>query len=212
MRAHGPALMDAPGVSTGTSAVMLIVLGDNPQRIRSETAFAKLCGVRPVPASSGKTNSTAVATDGRMRLCTASPWFACATIRRPANISSAEPPKASHFAKSGGVSNSTSPAKSTNTSGLKSRPQQPRNALDQHRSINAVAESFSSSLKCERTRRSTHKTREEARQDVFDYVEMFYNPVRKQVRNGMLSPMEFERQQVLKAEGVQKSWGYSVPI
>jgi len=37
---------------------------------------------------------------------------------------------------------------------------------------------------------------------VFDYVEMFYNPVRNQVRNGMLSPVEFERQQILKAEGV----------
>lgn len=37
---------------------------------------------------------------------------------------------------------------------------------------------------------------------MFDYVEMFYNPVRKQVRNGMLSPVAFERQQVFKAEGV----------
>jgi putative transposase len=67
---------------------------------------------------------------------------------------------------------------------------------------NAVAESFFSSLKRERIRRRTYKTREEARQDVFDYIEMFYNPVRKQVRNGMLSPVEFERQQILKAEGV----------
>ena len=67
---------------------------------------------------------------------------------------------------------------------------------------NAVAESFFSSLKRERIRRRTYKTREEARQDVFDYVEMFYNPVRKHVRNGMLSPVEFERQQILKAEGV----------
>ena len=67
---------------------------------------------------------------------------------------------------------------------------------------NAVAESFFSSLKRERIRRRTYKTREEARQDVFDYVEMFYNPVRKQVRNRMLSPIEFERQQFLKAEGV----------
>lgn len=67
---------------------------------------------------------------------------------------------------------------------------------------NAVAETFFSSLKRERIRRRTYKTREEARQDVFDYVEMFYNPVRKQVRNGMLSPLTFERQQVLKAEGV----------
>ncbi|MCP1470677.1 putative transposase [Sphingobium sp. OAS761] len=62
--------------------------------------------------------------------------------------------------------------------------------------------SFFSSLKRERIRRRTYKTREEARQDVFDYVEMFYNLVRKQVRNGMLSPVEFERQQTLKAEGV----------
>ena len=67
---------------------------------------------------------------------------------------------------------------------------------------NAVAESFFSSLKRERIRRRTYKTREEARQDVFDYIEMFYNPVRKQVRNGMLSPAQFERQQILKAEGV----------
>ena len=64
---------------------------------------------------------------------------------------------------------------------------------------NAVAESFFSSLKRERIRRWTYKTRDEARQDVFDYIEMF---VRKQVRNRMLSPAQFERQQILKAEGV----------
>lgn len=56
VRARAPALMDAPGVSTGTIADMLVVLGDNPRRIRSEAAFAKLCGVCPVPASSGKTS------------------------------------------------------------------------------------------------------------------------------------------------------------
>jgi hypothetical protein len=39
------------------------------------------------------------------------------------------------------------------------------------------AESFFSSLKRERIRRRTYKTRDEARQDVFDYIEMFYNPV-----------------------------------
>lgn len=37
---------------------------------------------------------------------------------------------------------------------------------------------------------------------MFRYVEKFYNLVRKQVWNGMLSPVEFERQQFLKAEGV----------
>ena len=42
----------------------------------------------------------------------------------------------------------------------------------------------------------------EARQDVFDYIEMFYNPKRKHARNGILSPAEFERQQMMKREGV----------
>ncbi|MBB2177557.1 IS3 family transposase [Gluconacetobacter johannae] len=67
---------------------------------------------------------------------------------------------------------------------------------------NAVAESFFSSLKRERIRRRTYKTRQEARQDVFDYIEMFYNPVRKHVRNGMLSPVQFEQQQILNVQGV----------
>lgn len=67
---------------------------------------------------------------------------------------------------------------------------------------NAVAESFFNLLKRERIRRRTYGTRAEARQDVFDYIEMFYNPTRKHVRNGMLSPVEFERQQKMKTEGV----------
>ncbi|WP_374755762.1 IS3 family transposase [Sulfitobacter mediterraneus] len=60
---------------------------------------------------------------------------------------------------------------------------------------NAVAESFFNLLKRERIRRRTYKTREQARQDIFDYIEMFYNPKRKQVRNGMLSPVDFENRQ-----------------
>lgn len=57
---------------------------------------------------------------------------------------------------------------------------------------NAVAESFFHLLKTERIRRKTYKTRAEARQDVFDYIELFYNPKRKHGNNGMLSPVEFE--------------------
>lgn len=67
---------------------------------------------------------------------------------------------------------------------------------------NAVAESFFNLLKRERIRRRTYKTREEARQDVFDYIEMFYNPKRKHVRNGMRSPIDFERQGKLNRQGV----------
>lgn len=51
-----PSLMASHGIATLTIAEMLILVGDNPQRIRSEAALAKLCGVCPIPASSGKTH------------------------------------------------------------------------------------------------------------------------------------------------------------
>jgi putative transposase len=57
---------------------------------------------------------------------------------------------------------------------------------------NAVAESFFHLLKTERIRRKTYKIRKDARQDVFDYIELFYNPKRRHANNGMLSPAEFE--------------------
>lgn len=51
-----PAMVAAFGIGPDTAAEMLIVVGDSPDRVRSEPAWAKLCGVCPVPASSGKTN------------------------------------------------------------------------------------------------------------------------------------------------------------
>ena len=53
--ACAPGLKAAHGIATGTAAEMLILVGDNPERIRSEAAFAKLCGTCLVPVSSGKT-------------------------------------------------------------------------------------------------------------------------------------------------------------
>jgi putative transposase len=57
---------------------------------------------------------------------------------------------------------------------------------------NAVAESFFNLLKRERIRRRTYKTRIEARQDVFDYIEMFYNPRRRHSHLGGVSPEAYE--------------------
>jgi putative transposase len=57
---------------------------------------------------------------------------------------------------------------------------------------NAAMESFISSLKTERTARKTYRTRDEAKADVFDYIERFYNPKRRHSTLGYLSPMEFE--------------------
>jgi len=58
---------------------------------------------------------------------------------------------------------------------------------------NAVAESFFSALKKERIKRRIYPNRDAARSDVFDYIEMFYNPVRRHGSAGDLSPVEFER-------------------
>lgn len=54
--AANPGLRAAYGVGTDTAAQLLITAGANPHRLHSEAAFAALCGVAPVPASSGKTN------------------------------------------------------------------------------------------------------------------------------------------------------------
>jgi putative transposase len=50
-----------------------------------------------------------------------------------------------------------------------------------------------SSLKTERTARKSYRTRNEAKADVFDYIERFYNAIRRHSTIGYLSPVEFER-------------------
>ncbi|MGH9021254.1 MAG: IS110 family transposase [Acidimicrobiales bacterium] len=52
--ATAPRLLARLGVGTVTCATLLVAAGDNPERLRSEAAFAHLCGVAPIPASSGK--------------------------------------------------------------------------------------------------------------------------------------------------------------
>ena len=54
-------------------------------------------------------------------------------------------------------------------------------------------ESFFSSLKTERTARKTYRNRAQAKADVFDYIECFYNPTRRHSTLGYLSPIDFER-------------------
>jgi len=56
---------------------------------------------------------------------------------------------------------------------------------------NAVVESCFQLLKRERIKRRIYLTRAEARADVFDYIELFYNPKRGHSHNDQLSPVEF---------------------
>ena len=75
--------------------------------------------------------------------------------------------------------------------------------LYKYKSKYAVAESFFHLLKRERIRRRTYLKRDAARQDVFDYIEMFYNPTRKHTNNGMMSPVDYEmKQKKMNEEGL----------
>ena len=62
---------------------------------------------------------------------------------------------------------------------------------------NSAMESFFSTLKTERTASKVCRTRNEARADVFDYIERFYNPRRRHSKLGYISPMEFEARAML---------------
>jgi transposase len=55
VRAAAPELLELHGVGVAIAGQFLVTVGDNPERIHSEAAFAKLCGVAPQPASSGRT-------------------------------------------------------------------------------------------------------------------------------------------------------------
>jgi transposase InsO family protein len=57
-------------------------------------------------------------------------------------------------------------------------------------------------LKTKRTARKMYRTRDQAKADVFDYIERFYNPKRRHSTIGYLSPMEFEKQ--MKLEPAQR--------
>jgi len=61
VKAAAPGLLNVFGVGVDTAAVLLVTAGDNPQRISTEAKWAMLCGVAPVPATSGLM-------DGRYRL------------------------------------------------------------------------------------------------------------------------------------------------
>jgi transposase len=54
VKGHAPQLLEAVGIGPDTAVALLIAVGDNPERLRSEASFAALCGVSPVERSSGR--------------------------------------------------------------------------------------------------------------------------------------------------------------
>ena len=93
-----PSLLDVHGVGTHTAAILLVAAGDNPHRLHSEAAFAALCAVAPVPASSGKTNRHRLSRGGDAQPtmpCIASRWWASRPTHKRATTSSAKTPTVS---------------------------------------------------------------------------------------------------------------------
>ena len=116
-----PTLREGFGVGAGIAAEMLILFGDNPDRIRSEAAFAKLCGACPIPASSGRTTGrhrlyrgavTDTPTPPSIEPCSS----ACGSTSRPSNTWLAARRTAGPRVRSFDASNASSPARSTNAS------------------------------------------------------------------------------------------------
>ena len=108
------------GVGYDVAAKLLVAAGDNPDRLPSEAAFAHMCGVAPLEASSGKTRRHRLNRGGNRQANNA---LYCVVITRmashprPRPTSPAAAPRASRPARSSASSSATSPAKPSSTSG-----------------------------------------------------------------------------------------------
>lgn len=92
LKATAPALLDVFGVGSDTAAALLIAAGDNPQRLHSEAAWARLCGAAPIPASSGQTT-------GRFRLNIGGDRQANSALWRIAMVRIAHDPRTTAYFK-----------------------------------------------------------------------------------------------------------------
>jgi transposase len=126
--AAAPALVALPGVGVETAGQLLVTAGDNPQRLRSEAAFAHLCGAAPIPASSGRTDRHRLNRGGDRRANNALWRIALVRMRchqptRP--TCSGAPTRACPSSTSCAASSATSPARSTTSSQARRPPLPP---------------------------------------------------------------------------------------
>ncbi len=67
---------------------------------------------------------------------------------------------------------------------------------------NAVAESFFATFKKRVTQRKIYSTRDDAKTEIFNFIEMFYNPVKRHSHTGGVSPVQFEKDYFSRLESV----------
>ena len=185
---------------------MMIVAGDNPTRVRSEAAFAKLCGACPIPASSGVTHRHRLFRGGHrqanaaiyrivtVRMRWHQPTLDYVGRRTAQGLTKKDIIRCLKRFVAREIYNALivdhrsreAPHLRCLTSGY--------GALLTHRGFNAVIESFFSTLKTELVDRFPSFS--EAKMELFDYIEPFYNQRRRHSTLGQISPAAFERQAV----------------
>lgn len=117
--ATAPGLLGLYGVGVDTAAICCVAAGDNPQRVRSEAAWAHLCGVAPLEATSGKVVRRHRLNQGGNRQANHALWRIVFTVSAPMPAPAATSPAASTTAsaapRSSAASRETSPARPTDT-------------------------------------------------------------------------------------------------
>ncbi len=112
-----PELVSLPGIGTDNAATLLIVAGDNPQRLGSEASFASLCGVAPIEASSGKVVRYRLNRGGNREANRALYMICLARMRRDRRtqeyVALGAPRRARANERSSAASSATSPGKPT---------------------------------------------------------------------------------------------------
>jgi transposase len=111
-----PDLVARNSIGHGCAAQLLLTAGDNPERLKSDASFAALCGVSPIPASSGKTIRHRLNRGGDRRRtvpCTSSPSAACDPTRARRRMSRVGSQAAFRSSRPSAASSATSPARSS---------------------------------------------------------------------------------------------------
>ena len=117
--ATAPALLGVHGVGVDTAATLLVTAGDNPDRLRSEAAWAHLCGVAPIEASSGKVTRYRLNRGGDRQANSALWGIVITRLRsdpRTQTYMQRRSKRAAPSPRSSASSSVTSPARSTATS------------------------------------------------------------------------------------------------
>jgi transposase len=92
VKQSAPDLLNVYGVGVDVAAAILVAVGDNPERIRNEAAFAKLCGVAPLPVDTGKRTGRHKLNKGGNRHANSALWHIVLT-----RLSQREPRTVAYF-------------------------------------------------------------------------------------------------------------------